>query len=278
MIRPDAIGELKDGAAGLVALSELFASRRVGPKAVSIALAPVIEACASVEAAAQTLERDLLAVAGEHADAAAEIRALFERAVSAVRALATEAGAASRSHVDARTRLVLERAAHEACARVAAGLFAGELFAAAAVPRPVTVRVADVLSFGPVLPEGPQVVRATLDVPAEPMTTTDARLLRALVEICVQVVAASGVGRPHVEVTAGLPHGVRIRVSAPPRSAAESPPSAGRPSPTPAGGVLTVRRLPWPDGVRSLVRAAASMSGATVSIDASGRSAMLELP
>ncbi len=278
MIRPDAIGELKDGAAGLVALSELFASRRVGPKSITRSLASVIEACGAVEAASEALARDVVAVTREHPEAASEIRALYDRAVASVRALAVEAEAAARAPVDARARLVLERAAHEACARVAAGLFIGEMFASAALPRPVTVRVADVLSFGPILPEGPQVVRATLDVPAEPATTTDARLLRALVELCVQVVAAAGVARPHVAVAAGPAGGAHIQVGAPSRSAAGATPSPGKPVAPAAASVLTVRRLPWSEGVRALVSAAASMAGATASIDAAGRSATLAVP
>jgi hypothetical protein len=277
LIRPDAIGELKDGAAGLVALSELFASRRVGPKSVARSLASVMEACAGVERAAERLAADVVAVAREHPEAVAEIQALHDRAVSSVRALASEAEAASRSAVDARTRLVLERAAHDACARVATALFAGELFALAALPRPVTVHVADVLSFGPLLPEGPSVVRATLDVPAEPVTTTDARLLRALVELCVQVVAAAGIARPHVEVAASEPGGARIRVG-PPRTAGTAQAGSPTQGAQAGGSVLTIRKLPWPDGVRSLVRAAASMAGAAAVIDAAGRGVTLELP
>jgi hypothetical protein len=274
LIRPDAIGELKDGAAGLVALSELFASRRVGPKVVATSLASVIEACTAVETAAEALAKDVLAVTADHPEAAREIRTLYDRAVSAVRALSVAAAAASRSPVDARARLVLERAALEACGRVAAGLFAGELFASAALPRPVTVRVADVLSFGPVLPEGPLIVRATLDVPSEPVTTTDARLLRALVEMCVQIVAVAEAGRPHVEVAAGHHEGARIRVGAPPRGTASAPPASVRPG----AGVLTIRRLPWPEGVFTLVAAAASMAGASASLDVPGGTAVLELP
>lgn len=277
MIHPDAIGELKDGAAGLVALSELFASRRVGPKAVASSLASVIEACAAVETAAEVLAKDVLAVTREHPEAAGEIRALYDRAVSAVRALSAEAAAATRSPIDARTRLVLERAAQEAGGRVVAGLFAGELFALAALPRPVTIRVADVLSFGPLLPEGPMVVRATLDVPAEPVTTIDARLLRALVEMSVQIVSASPGGRPHVEVAAGRDGGARIRVSAA-RCAAGAGAAQARSGSPPGAGVLTVRRLPWPQGVSSLVRAAAQMAGASASLDVAGRTAVLELP
>jgi hypothetical protein len=277
LIHPDAIGELKDGAAGLVALSELLASRRVGPKGVQSALASVIEACASVEAAAESLAQDVLAVAREHPEAAAEVRALFDRAAAAVRALSTEAAAAARSPIDARARLVLERAALDACGRVAAGLFAGEMFAAAAVPRPVTVRVADVLSFGPILPEGPAVVRATLDVPAEPITTTDARLLRSLVEMCVQILAAPDAGRPHVEVASARPGGARVRVTALPRSQS-SPPSSARPASSPGAAVLTMRRLPWHEGVASLVGAAAAMAGASASVDVAAHTATLMLP
>lgn len=281
MIRPDTIGELKDGAAGLVALSELFASRRVGPKSIARSLGSVVEACAAAEHAALALASDVLAATHHHPDAAPVLRALAERAVASVRALAAEAESAARSPVDARARLVLERAAHEAVARVAATLFAGELFAAAATPRPVTVRVADVLSFGPVLPDGPNVVRASLDVPPDPATTTDARLLRALVEMCVQVVAAHGVTEPHVEVAARRDGGALVRVG-PPRTTGTTTGMTPRATTGSAGTagttLLTTRKLPWTEGVGALACAAAAMAGATAAVEKDGRRVTLELP
>lgn len=276
MIRPDAIGDLKDGAAGLVALSELFASRRVGPKSVARSLASVVEACSGVERAADLLAADLLAATKAHPEAVEELRALHAHMTSSVRELAVMAESASRAPVDARTRLVLERATQEACGHVVAGLFAGEMIAAAAAPRKVSVHVVDVLSFGPLLPDGPGVVRATLDVPSEPVTTADARLVRALVELCVQIAAGRGIAPPHVEVAGGLASGgARVRVG-PPRSPSAS--RTGARSITLGAGVLTVRKLPWTDGASALVRAAAAMAGAKASVEPGGRATLLDLP
>ncbi|MEZ4295122.1 MAG: hypothetical protein R3B70_09095 [Polyangiaceae bacterium] len=279
MIRAEALGRLKDGAATLVALSELLASRRVSPRAVGAALGSAIEACEVAEEAGAALGADVLAAARSYKEASAEIRALFEGMTAALQALSSEVASAERAPVDARARLALERAANDACARVAAGLFTGELFALASAPRPVTVRVVDVLGFGPVLPEGPQVVRATLDVPMEPITTADARLTRSLVEMCVLLVAGAGVPRPHVEVMLGRPGGARVRVREQGQRGAAGPSSSRSGATSPAQGtVLTVRRLVWPAGGREVLRAAASMGGVSAAVDPSGRGAVLELP
>lgn len=266
MIRPDTIGELKDGAAGLIALSELLGSRRVGPKSVARALAEVPEACAVAERAAAPLASDIAAVTRDYPSAAAALFALQEGAVLALNALSTEAEAASRSPVDARSRLVLERVSREAASRVAATLFAVELFACVSAPRPVTVRVADVLTFGPAVADGPNVVRATLDVPPEPLVTIDAKLLRALVELCVQIVAAGGVARPHVSVSGGRTGGARIHITGPPAHQ------------RPGSPILVTRRLPWPAGAGAIAHAAASLVGASAQLDAKGREALLTVP
>lgn len=276
MIRPEALGELKDGAAGLVTLCELLASRRVGPRAVTAALAPAAEACASIATAAAALAREVVAAAGDHVHAAAEIQAIFDRAITAVGALERELAATKGEPGDARTRLVVERAAQLATSQVAAGLFAAELFASACAPRTVSIRVADVLAFGPAHAEGPAVIRATLDAPPGPVVSTDARLLRALVELGVQIVAGAGVETPHIQVASGPSGGARIRVGVPPTTPPGTPkvPIGARRAPREVvreGAVLTVRRLPWSDQVRELARAAGAMTGVGVTIDPSGR-------
>lgn len=277
MIRSEALGELKDSAAGLVSLSELLASRRVGPRAVAAALPSASEMCAGIVRAAEAVAADVISVLAEgDGEAAAQVRAVYGRAVASVRALEIEAAAGENAPGDARTRLVLERAATIASANVAAGLFAAEMFAAASAPRTVSIRVADVLSFGPALPEGPLVARATLEAPPDPVATTDARLLRALVELGVQIVSAAGVSAPHIQVTGHDGDGARIRIGAAP---SPLPPSSGyssrRSSKVPAPAVLAVRRLPWGDAAPTLARAAASMTGAAVLVDPHGRGVTL---
>jgi hypothetical protein len=151
-----------------------------------------------------------------------------------------------------------------------------ELFAAACAPRTVSIRVADVLGFGPALAEGPGVIRATLDAPPGPVVTTDARLLRALVELGVQIVAASGVDAPHVQVAAGATGGARIRVGAPAASGAgsgSSLPASRRASRDVAreAAVMAVRRLPLSEPIREVARAAGAMTGVSVTVEPSGR-------
>jgi len=274
LIRSEVLGELKDCAAGLVALAELLASRRVGTKAIALALPSAIEACGGVAVAAEKLAADVLRTAGEHLDATSEIRAVFDRAIASVRTLEREVTASGSAPADARSRLVLERTAHDASVHVAAVLFVAEMFTAASAPRTVSIRVADVLGFGPALADGPHVIRATLDAPPEPFATTDARLLRALVELGVQLVAASGVSAPHVAVTS-RGSGAHVRVGTPPEPAtpafaAVARRASSRPPPA-QGTVLAVRRLPWSEHTHHLARAAAIMTGADLLVDASGR-------
>jgi hypothetical protein len=281
LIRSDVLGELKDSAAGVVALSELLGSRRVGPKAIAAALPSAHEACAGVASAVEALAADVLSVLPPESAAIAEVRAVFERAVTSVRALEAEVAASGTAPGDARIRLVLERAANAASANVAASLFVAELFAQASEPRVVSIRVADVLGFGPVLPEGPNVVRATLDAPPAPVATTDARLLRSLVELAVQIVAAAGVPSPHIHVSGSEGAGARIRIGAPPTPlppSAQAPVSTSYPPrraaarpPAPAVAMVAVKRLPWSESAFELARAAATIAGADVSIDATRR-------
>lgn len=281
MIRSDVLGELKDSAAGVVALSELLGSRRVGPKAVAAALPPAQEACAGVASAVQALAADVLSVIADGSAAIPEVRAVFDRAVRSVRALEAEVASSGSTPGDARTRLVLERAATEASANVAAGLFVAELFAQASEPRVVSIRVADVLAFGPTLPEGPNVVRATLDAPPAPVATTDARLLRSLVELAVQIVAGAGVAAPHIQVTGSESSGARIRIGPAPTPLPPSTPapiSTSQPhrraavrASSPGIALVAVKRLPWSERAFELACAAAAIAGADVSIDAAGR-------
>ena len=276
-IRAEALGELKDGAASLVTLTELLASRRVGPKAIAAALASAGEACESVATAGEALAGEVIAAARDHAAAAAEIRAVFDRAIAGVRALEAEVAGSKGEPGDARTRLVLERVAQAATAQVAASLFVGELFAAATAPRTVSIRVADVLGFVPAIGEGPGVIRATLDVPPGPIVTTDARLLRALVELGVQIVDAAGVEAPHVQVGPGASGGARIRVGvglAGPASASGTMPASSRRGARETGrepATMGVRRLPWSAQVREVARAAGATAGVSVAVDPSGR-------
>ena len=273
MIRPDALGELKDGAAGLVALSELLASRRIGPKAIAAALPSAGEACASAASAASAVASDVLSCCGDDASTRGEVRAIFERAEASVRALEAEVKTAARAAGDAKTRLVLERAAVAASSNVATSLFVAELFAFASSPRVVSIHVADVLGFGPAIADGPSVIRATLDAPPGPVATTDARLLRSLVEISVQIVAASGVPSPHVRVTGSEHEGARIRVGPAPTPlppSSKSVPQRRSPRPPPVA-TLSMRRLPWFESAPAIARAAAAVAGADVVIDPSGR-------
>ncbi|MFO0592465.1 MAG: hypothetical protein U0441_33285, partial [Polyangiaceae bacterium] len=232
MIHDDVLGELKDSAAGVVSLAELLGSRRVGPKVVAAALPAAQEACGGVASAVEAVANDVLSVLPKDSSAIAEVTAAFERAAASVRSLGVEAAAATSSAGEAKTRLVLERAASLASAHVTAALFVADLFAHASRPRVVSIRVADVLGFGPAIVEGPSVVRATLDAPPAPVATTDARLLRALVELSVLLVTAAGVTSPHVQVTGSDASGARIRIAAaptpPPPSAAPISTSFGR--------------------------------------------------
>ena len=281
MIHNDVLGELKDSAAGVVSLAELLGSRRVGPKVVAAALPAAQEACGGVATAVEAVAKDVLSVLPSGSSAIAEVTALFERAASSVRALGVEAAAAASSAGEAKTRLVLERAASLASANVTCALFVAELFAQASEPRVVSIRVADVLGFGPMIAEGPSVVRATLDAPPAPVATTDARLLRSLVELCVLIVASAGVSSPHVQVTGSEGSGARVRIAAaptpPPPSAAPISTSFARRGRTPAPAVVTlaVRRLPLTDGAFELARAAAKLSAADVSMDATRRGVTL---
>lgn len=170
---------------------------------------------------------------------------------------------AARAAGDAKTRLVLERVAVAASSNVATSLFVAELFAFASSPRVVSIHVADVLGFGPAIADGPSVIRATLDAPPGPVATTDARLLRSLVEMSVQIVAASGVPSPHVRVTGSEHEGARIRVGPAPTPlppSSKSVPQRRSPRPPPVA-TLSMRRLPWFESAPAIARAAA-MAGA----------------
>ncbi len=275
MIRSETLGELKDGAAGLVALSELLGSRRISPRAIPSALVSASEGCAGVVRAVSALALEVIAVANRERAAAEEIRAAFDRAVTYAEALRSEIDACASLVGDARTRLALERAAHAATSHVWASLFLGELFLAVASPRTVSIRVADVLGFGPVLAEGPNVIRATLDVPAAPIATTDARLLRALVELSVQLVVGSGVSSPHVSVTTAAKGGARVRVGFGP--SAETPKSTdfgrrgSKPPPAVEAPGMFVRRLPWSPHMDEVARAAGRLAGVSVAVDPNGQ-------
>ena len=274
MIRPDVLGELKDGAAGLVTLSELLASRRIGPKAIAGALPSAGDACAGIASAISVVASDVLSACGDDASARREVRATFDRAETSVRALEVELAAAIHTPGEAKTRLVLERAANAASSNVASSLFVAELFAFASSPRVVSIHVADVLGFGPSIADGPQVIRATLDAPPGPVATTDARLLRALVELAVQIVAAAGVSAPHVQVTGSEQDGARIRVGTAPTPLPPSSMSFGQrraPRAPPPVATLSTRRLAWFESAPAIARAAAAIAGADVTIDPGGR-------
>lgn len=275
MIRPDVLGELKDGAAGLVALSELLASRRVGPKAIAASLPSAGEACQITSTAVSAASADVLASCGDDVTTRREVRALFDRAEASVRALGELVTTAGDAPGDAKTRLGLERAAVAACANVGASLFVAELFSFVSALRVVSIRVADVLAFVPPIPEGPGVIRATLDAPAGPVATTDARVLRSLVELAVQMVDAAGVSSPHVQVTSADPEGARIRIGpAPtpmPPSSRSVPAQRRSTRPPPPVAAMQVRRVPWSDSAPAILRAAATLAGADVVIDPHGR-------
>lgn len=280
MIRPDALGELKDGAAGLVALSELLASRRIGPKAIAAALPSAGEACASTASAASAVASDVLSSCGDDASTRREVRLIFDRAEASVRALEAEVKTAARAPGDAKTRLVLERVAVAASSNVATSLFVAELFAFASSPRVVSIHVADVLGFGPTIADGPSVIRATLDAPPGPLATTDARLLRSLVELAVQIVAASGVPAPHIRVTGSEQEGARIRIGPAPTPlppSSKSLPQRRSNRPPPPIATLATRRLPWFESAPAIARAAAAVAGADVVIDPSGRGVTIAL-
>ncbi|MBK8252153.1 MAG: hypothetical protein IPK82_05730 [Polyangiaceae bacterium] len=271
MIHPDALGEFKDGAASLVALSDLLASRRVAPKTVAASLGSVIDACDAVLTSSATLTQDVLEATADYPEAAAEIRAAYDQTAAAVKTLENEAFAALAAPVDARVRLVLERAAYEACGRLATALLIGDLFILATKPRPVSVRVADVLSFGPTPAEGPQVIRATLQVPLEPITTSDPRLLRALVELGLQIVAKAGVEHPHIDAEVRSPTGACVRMHEAPGAVNASPPFGSNP-------VLLVRRVLFLGPVSNLWGAAAKMGGILTDLNAEQTAVTLELP
>ena len=93
MIRSEVLGELKDRAAGLVALAELLASRRVGAKAIATALPSATEACAGVAIAAEKLAIDAIRAAGAEPEAAAEVRHIFDLAIACVRTVESEIAA-----------------------------------------------------------------------------------------------------------------------------------------------------------------------------------------
>jgi hypothetical protein len=105
LIRSEVLGELKEGAAGLVALAELLASRRIGPKVIALALPSAREACAGVATAAEKLAADVVAAARGYPDAAQEIRAIYDATIAHVRALEREIAAAEKTSPDARGRL-----------------------------------------------------------------------------------------------------------------------------------------------------------------------------
>jgi len=285
------LGELKDGAAGLVALSEFLASRRIGPKAIAGALPSAGDACAGIASAVSAVASDVLSACGDDAAARLEVRAMFDRAEASVRALEVELAAAVDTPGEAKTRLVLERAVNAASSNVASSLFVAELFTFASSPRVVSIHVADVLGFGPSIADGPQVIRATLDAPPGPVATTDARLLRALVELAVQIVVAAGVASPHVHVT-GLDQGggrsvgtsspsggrARIRVGPAPTPLPPSSMSYGQRRsnrPPPPVATLSMRRLAWFDSAPAIARAAAVIAGADVTIDPGARGVTL---
>ncbi len=301
------LGELKDGAAGLVALSELLASRRIGPKAIAGALPSAGDACAGIASAVSAVASDVLSACGDDASARREVRAMFDRAEASVRALEVELAAAVDTPGEAKTRLVIERAANAASSNVASSLFVAELFTFASSPRVVSIHVADVLGFGPSIADGPQVIRATLDAPPGPVATTDARLLRALVELAVQIVVAAGVASPHVHVTGLDQDGGRSVGTASPsggHSVGAASPSGGHsvashsggracirvgPAPTPLPPssksygqrrsnrppppvvTLSMRRLALLESAPAIARAAAVIAGADVTIDPGAR-------
>jgi len=176
-------GAVREGLAALFGFSQLIGSRRVGPRALERARADMDDACASLAAALDALERGLVEVFGPDENAASAARALCAYVTSHVKTLAG-ALSADGSLENARRRLALEAAIRTHGDAIQGAMSLCDLLVAATTPSPVELDVADALEhrFGSRTDETSS-VRLFIDAPTPTTMHVDRHVLVGLVEL-----------------------------------------------------------------------------------------------
>lgn len=213
-----ALGAVREGAQAIDNLSHLLRARRVGPRAIGVALGEVREGCFELGAALSGLERELCAELSLSLARAPEAegiaRRLLSQGAACVGMVASQLDVKGKA--DARTRLALEELARRSVAKLDGVLFLAELLAAASSPKAVLLDIGDALLelASPSAKGGGARVKVSVELSEARSFTGDARVVSGLLLLSIGRVARAGFSNPSITVTGSPGGGVEVRVSA----------------------------------------------------------------
>lgn len=211
-----ALGAVREGAQAIDNLSHLLRARRVGPRAIAVALGEVREGCRELSAALSALETELcaeLSLSHPRApDAEGIARRLLSQGSACAAALASQLD--MKGKADARTRLSLEDLARRSAAKFDAVIFLAELLAAAASQKVVPLDIGDALLELASVKGGAARVKVSVGLSGPRIFAGDARVVSGLLWLSIGRVARAASSNPSIAVTGSSDGGVEVRVSA----------------------------------------------------------------
>ena len=213
-----ALGAVREGAQAVDNLAHLLRSRRVGPRAITVALGEVRESCLELGAALSTLEGELCTKLSGAPDAEGLARRLLAQGAACARKVASQLDVEGPSN--ARRRLALEDLARRSAGKLEAVIFLAELLVAAASFQAVPLDIHDALlelsgppARGSAAKGGGARVRASVSLVGGRSFAGDARVVAGLLLLAVGRVAREGFTNPSIAVTGSPGGGVEVRVS-----------------------------------------------------------------
>lgn len=204
-------GAVRDGVACIENLAQVLASRRVGPKQLSLALPDVQADCASLSDAIEALSVALDAHLARDPEGREAFNETLAFTAARVRSLGASLEGRTSAPVDARQRLALEGAVVGVARELDAMLRLVELMSAAVLHKVTPIDLRDLLVVRRISKRSVRTpVLAVIELGASPTLVADARVVIELLEFAVAVVARAGVDSPRITATRGPEEGDKL--------------------------------------------------------------------
>ncbi|MDI1434751.1 hypothetical protein [Polyangium sorediatum] len=214
-------GAVREGLAALEGFGDLLGSRRIGPRALAVALSEMVPACEALRASFVALELAFVATLASDLEAQDQARNLGTHAGACVAALSS-AFSDGGSLSDARRRLALEASVRKHGAELRDTFALAEFFAAAVTPAPTELDLVDVLEqrFGANRATEEGVIRIAVEAPRPSWLVADRHVLGGLVELAAPIASRRGTVPARLGVARPPSGGLVVRLSPAPRNAA----------------------------------------------------------
>jgi hypothetical protein len=207
-----ALGAVREGAQAVDNLTHLLRARRVGPRAITVALGEVREICLGLGAALAALEGELCLRLSGAPEAVGLARLLFSEGEACAARVASQLDV--KGPTDARGRLALEELARRSVVVLEGVIFLAELLAAAASSKAVPLDMGDALHeiASPTAKGGPARMKVSVGLSGSRSFVGDARVVSGLLLLAIGRVARAGL--PSIAVTGSPGGAVEVRVAA----------------------------------------------------------------